>query len=422
MAVLFLDLDNFKRVNDTLGHQVGDKLLKEMAARLLSVLRAEAFVYHESYEETSEVLARLGGDEFIILLPRVDDSHDAAKVASRILEIIKEPFRFDGHELYNGTSIGITVFPDDGMEVNDLIKRADIAMYHAKEQGRNNFQFYSASYNLLTSEHLSLESQLRRALDNHEFELHYQPQVKVSTGRIVGVEALLRWKDPDLGMVFPDQFIPIAEDSGLILQIGEWVLHEACRQGRAWKTAGLPPVFVSVNVSGIQVQRQQLGAVVDQALSDTGMEPALLELEVTESTLMKVKQEVIDDLARMREKGVTISLDDFGTGYSSLNRLRELPIGKLKIDRSFVQDMATNPEDAAIVSAILSIAKSLALLTTAEGVETPTQAARLAEGGCDFLQGYLLSRPVPAAEMAELLRRDLARTSFQGVSGAASRA
>lgn len=418
MAVLFLDLDNFKRVNDTLGHQIGDRLLKEMAGRLQSVLRAEDFVYQDSFEETSELLARLGGDEFIILLPKVNDSHDAAKVAARILEIMSEPFRFDGHELYNGTSIGITLFPNDGMEVNDLIKRADIAMYHAKEQGRNNFQFYSASYNLATSEHLSLEGRLRRALDDGQLELHYQPQVQAGTGRIVGVEALLRWCDPEHGIVFPDQFIPIAEDSGLILQIGEWVLYEACRQNQAWKAAGLPPVFVSVNVSGIQMQRQDLGAVVSRALSETGMEAALLELEVTESTLMSVKQAVIDDLTALRLQGVTVSLDDFGTGYSSLNRLRELPIGKLKIDRSFVQDMVMNPQDAAIVSAILFIAKSLALQTTAEGVETPAQVTRLTEDGCDLLQGYLLSRPLPAAEVTELLRENLRNPWLPGAAGA----
>ena len=422
MAVLFLDLDNFKRVNDTLGHQVGDQLLKEMAARLMSILRAEDFVHRETYQETSEVLARLGGDEFIILLPKINESHDAAKVASRILEVMEEPFRFDGHELYNGTSIGITLFPDDGTEVNDLIKRADVAMYHAKEQGRNNFQFYSASYNLATSEHLSLESRLRRALDNHELELYYQPQVRTETGRIVGLEALLRWNDPEYGIVYPDQFIPIAEDSGLILPIGEWVLYEACRQIQAWNAKGLPRVFVSINVSGIQLQRQELRLVVDQALAESGLEPALLELEVTETILMKVKKEVIDDLGALQDKGLTISLDDFGTGYSSLNRLRELPIGKLKIDRSFVQGMVEDAQDAAIVSAILFIAKSLGLQTTAEGVETPEQAVRLAESGCDYLQGYLLSRPIPAADMAELLTDDMINTrSKPTISGASLR-
>jgi len=406
MAVLFLDLDNFKRVNDTLGHQVGDRLLREMATRLQSVLREEDFVYQETFEEASEVLARLGGDEFIILLPKIHETHDAAKVAARIIEMIKEPFQIDGHELYSTTSIGITLYPEDGTEVNDLIKRADIAMYHAKELGRNNFQFYSPSYNAAITEHLSLESRLRRAIENEEFELVYQPQVEGVSGRIMGFEALVRWNDPEHGLVLPDRFIPIAEDSGLILQIGEWVLHEACRQNQAWLAAGLPRVFISVNVSSIQMQRQDFGSVVKRLLNRTGMQPDLLELEVTESMLMKVKQETVDELANLRKMGVSISLDDFGTGFSSLNRLRELPIGKLKIDRSFVQDMATNSEDAAIVSAILYIAKGLSLETTAEGVETPEQAARLTAEGCGLLQGYLLSRPVTAATAGGLLNKN----------------
>ncbi len=406
MAVLFLDLDNFKRVNDTLGHQVGDRLLREMATRLQSVLREEDFVYQETFEETSEVLARLGGDEFIILLPKIHETHDAAKVAARIVEMIKEPFWIDGHELYSTTSIGITLYPEDGTEVNDLIKRADAAMYHAKEQGRNNFQFYSASYNIAITEHLSLESRLRRAIGNDELELVYQPQVDGGNGRIMGFEALLRWNDPERGLILPDRFIPIAEDSGLILQIGEWVLHEACRQNQAWLAAGLPRVFVSVNVSSIQMQRQDFGAVVKRVLTRTGMQPDLLELEVTESMLMKVRQETVGDLGDLQQMGVRISLDDFGTGFSSLNRLRELPIGKLKIDRSFVQDMAVNSQDAAIVSAILFIAKSLSLETTAEGVETPEQAARLTAEGCGLLQGYLLSRPLTAAKAGELLNKN----------------
>ncbi len=421
MAVLFLDLDNFKRVNDTLGHQIGDQLLEEMAVRLKSALRAEDFVYKESYEETSEVLARLGGDEFIILLPKVDDSRDAAKVASRILEMMREPFRIDGHELYNSTSIGITLFPNDGTEVNDLIKRADVAMYHAKEQGRNNYQFYSAAYSLATSEHLSLEARLRRALDSNELELYYQPQLHAGGREIVGVEALLRWNDPEQGIVLPDRFIPLAEDSGLILQIGEWVLQEACRQAYVWNAPGTRRIFVSVNVSGVQLQRQELGAVVDQALAGAGLEPGLLELEITESVLMTVKQEVVDDLATLQARGVTISLDDFGTGYSSLSRLRELPIDKLKIDRTFVNGMSTNSQDAAIVSAILFIAKSLGLQTTAEGVETPEQMDSLKKEECSLVQGFLLGRPMPASAMTELLDQDQHATRSQNARYASPR-
>jgi diguanylate cyclase (GGDEF)-like protein len=411
MAVLFLDLDNFKRVNDTLGHQVGDRLLQEMAKRLQSILRAEDFVFKDYYEGTSEVLARLGGDEFIILLPRIQSSHDAAKVAGRILEVMKEAFRFDGHELYNGTSIGITLYPEDGTDAGDLVKRADVAMYHAKEEGRNNFQFYSASYNLVTSEHLSLESRLRRAVLNGELELHFQPQVHMASGRVAGLETLLRWRDPERGLIGPSDFIPIAEDSGLIVPIGEWVLREACRQNRAWQAMGLPEVFVSVNVSTIQLQRQDMGELIGGILDETGLQARWLEIEVTETTFMKLKPDVVDALRALESQGLTVSLDDFGTGYSSLNRLRGLPIGKLKIDRCFVEQMVGDAQDDAIVSAMLFLAKGLGLTTTAEGVETVGQAKRLIEGGCDLLQGYLLGRPVGAEQVPRLLRDGLPAVS-----------
>lgn len=404
MAVLFLDLDNFKRVNDTLGHQVGDQLLKEMATRLTAVLRADDGIRQDVPQSTSGVLARLGGDEFVVLLPKVTGSQDAAKVASRILDIVKVPFHFGQEEIYSGSSIGISLFPDDGAEVDDLIKRADAAMYQAKEQGRNNFQFYSASYNLAVLEHISLESRLRRALSNSELELYYQPLVQSRTGKIVGLEALLRWNDPVEGVIPPDRFIPIAEDSGLILPIGEWVLREAGRQLGAWQAAGLNGAFVSVNVSAIQLQRQDLVTIVGEVLEQNGLYPWQLELEITETALMRIRPEVIGDLDTMRQKGVTISLDDFGTGYSSLSLLQELPISKLKIDKSFVRDMLVDPKDAAIVSAVLFIAKSLELRSTAEGVETPEQASHLAKEGCDQLQGYLLSRPLPAAEMTKFLK------------------
>lgn len=404
MAVLFLDLDNFKRINDTLGHQVGDQLLMEMASRLVSVLREEDFIHQQLPLNTSDVLARLGGDEFVVLLPKVNSSQDAARVASRILDIMKEPFDLDDKEVYSGCSIGISLFPDDGTEIDDLIKRADAAMYQAKEQGRNNFQFYSASYNRAAFEYISLEGRLRRALENEELELYYQPLVQTKTGHFVGVEALLRWNDPVEGLIPPDRFIPIAEDSGLILPIGEWVLREAGRQLSAWQALGFKDAFVSVNVSAIQLKRQDLATIVAEVLENNGLNPWQLELEITETALMKINPEVIRDLDVMRKRGVTISLDDFGTGYSSLSLLQELPIGKLKIDKSFVRDMLVDPKDAAIVSAVLFIAKSLGLRSTAEGVETPEQAAYLAAEGCDQLQGYLLSRPLPVAEMARFLK------------------
>jgi diguanylate cyclase (GGDEF)-like protein len=404
MAVLFLDLDNFKRVNDTLGHQVGDQLLMEMATRLQVVLRAEDVIHQEVSKGTPDVLARLGGDEFIVLLSSVSSSRDAAKVASRILDIMRLPFYFNDNEIYSGCSIGISLFPGDGAEVDNLIKRADAAMYQAKEQGRNNYQFYSASYNLAVLEHISLENKLRRVLKNNELMLYYQPLVQAKTGKIVGLEALLRWNDPVEGFIPPDRFIPVAEESGLILPLGEWVLREAGRQLSIWQAAGFTDASVSVNVSAIQLQRQDLGTIVDEVLKDNGLQPWQLELEITETALMKIRPEVIGDLNAMRQKGVTVSLDDFGTGYSSLSLLQELPIGKLKIDKSFVRDMLVDPKDAAIVSAVLFIAKSLGLCSTAEGVETPEQAARLAEEGCDQLQGYLLCRPLPVAEMTAFLK------------------
>ncbi len=417
MAVLFLDLDNFKRVNDTLGHQVGDQLLQRMADRLSSVLREEDFVSKEEPRANSDVLARLGGDEFIILLPKICDSHDAARVAARILRAMQQPFLIDNHELYNGTSIGITLYPDDGARAGDLVKRADVAMYHAKEQGRNNFQFYSESYNLATYEHLSMENKLHRALENNHLELYYQPQVETSTGRIVGFEALLRWNDPELGMLLPDQFIPMAEASGMILPVGEWALREACRQNRAWQMAGLPEIFVSVNVSGIQFIRQDLTMIINKALNETGLAPDLLELEVTETGLMTSQQEVVGKLDTLKRLGLSISLDDFGTGYSSLDRLRQFPIDKLKIDRSFVSNMESDQQDASIINAILSIAMNLGLRTTAEGVETWGQLAQLRAAGCDYIQGFLFSPPVPARDVPQLIRNHQYLTRDRFVNG-----
>ena len=404
MAVLFLDLDNFKRVNDTLGHQVGDQLLKEMASRLSSVLRPEDSIHLQNQQTSSDILARLGGDEFVILLPKIDSSLDAAKVATRILDIMKIPFYFDDKEVYSTSSIGIALFPDDGTEVDDLIKCADAAMYQAKEQGRNNFQFYSASYNRAVSEHISLEGRLRRALENKELELYYQPIIQTKTGKVAGFETLLRWNDPLEGIILPDRFIPIAEESGIILPIGEWVLRQAARQLSLWHAAGLTDASISVNVSAIQLQRQNLVSIIEQVLKDNGLKPCYLELEITETAMMEIKPEVIRDLDDLRKKGLTITLDDFGTGYSSLSVLQELPIGKIKIDKSFVQDMLVDPKDAAIISAILLIAKSLGLRSTAEGIETQEQADRLAKEGCDQLQGYLLCQPLPAAEITEFLK------------------
>ncbi len=415
MAVLFLDLDNFKRVNDTLGHQIGDQLLKETAIRLSSILRAEDIIHQENPRPSDDVLARLGGDEFVILLANIDNSIDVAKVASRIQENMKLPFQLDEREIYSTSSIGIALFPDDATEVDDLIKRAEAAMYQAKEQGRNNFQFYSASYNLAAFERISLEAKLRCALKNHELELYYQPLIQTNTAQVVGLEALLRWNDPAEGVISPERFIPIAEDSGLILPIGEWVLHEAGRQLSAWHAAQLTEASVSVNISTIQLQRQDFVSIVNQVLGDNGLNPSQLELEITETSLLKIKPEVIRNLDILHQRGMTISLDDFGTGYSSLSVLQELPIGKLKIDKSFVRDMLIEPKDAAIVSAVLFIAKTLGLRSTAEGVETLEQAKQLAKEGCDQLQGYLLCQPLPAQQMTEFLKSQQSSHSLKTI-------
>ena len=413
MAVLFLDLDNFKRVNDTLGHQVGDQLLKEMAIRLSSILRPEDSIHLQNQQTSSDILARLGGDEFVILLPKIDSSLDAAKVATRILDIMKIPFYFDDKEVYSTSSIGIALFPDDGTAVDNLIKCADAAMYQAKEQGRNNFQFYSASYNRAVSEHISLEGRLRRALENKELELYYQPIIQTKTGKVAGLETLLRWNDPLEGIILPDRFISIAEESGIILPIGEWVLREAGRQLSVWHAAQLTDASISVNVSAIQLQRQNLVSIIEQVLKDNGLKGCYLELEITETAMMEIKPEVIRDLDDLRKKGLTITLDDFGTGYSSLSVLQELPIDKVKIDKSFVQDMLVDPKDAAIISAILFIAKSLGLHSTAEGIETQEQANRLEKEGCDQLQGYLLCQPLPASEITEFLKNQKITESLQ---------
>ena len=403
MALLFLDLDNFKRVNDTLGHNTGDKLLKSTAERLQSILRKEDFLYKQSSAQSTEVLARLGGDEFIILLPKITGSSDAVKVATRILNTMKESFDIEDKQIFTGTSIGITLFPADGNTVDDLVKRADSAMYHAKKLGRNNFQFYSSAFNLETFELLSIENRLRQALENDGLELHYQPLVDAKSGIIKGHEALLRWRDSDHGLIAPSQFIPVAEDSGLILPIGEWVLNEACKQNQAWQKYTETPLFIAVNVSAYQLQRQNFSDVVNLALTKSGMNPVLLELEVTESVLMDTNELVIGYLETLRSLGVSISLDDFGTGYSSLNRLKKLPIDKLKIDQSFVNDMIDNPDNSAIVAAILSLANILSLQTTAEGVEDIEQAKALMSHGCDFLQGFLFSKPQPPAEAKEII-------------------
>jgi diguanylate cyclase (GGDEF)-like protein len=404
-ALLFLDIDNFKRVNDTLGHDVGDTLLKRVADILAINLRREDYIAHIELDAAKELVARLGGDEFIILLPGLKDNFEPGSVANRIMQSLAEPIIIDNHELFVSASIGITVYPTDGDTVGELIKNSDVAMYHAKEKGKNNYQYYSDSMNAAALQRLAMETKLRKALNQEDLELYYQPQVDPHTGEIVGVEALLRWNDPDIGVVSPSNFIALAEDTGLIIPIGEWALQEACRQNKAWQDANLPQISVSVNASSIQLGRQNLRIHVEQSLRQSGLAPEHLDVEITETAIMVVPDEAVTTLNEIHELGVNISLDDFGTGYSSLSYLRRFPIHKLKIDRSFIKEIEANEDDAAIISAIISLAHTLKLRVVAEGVENEHQLDLLRSMKCDITQGYLFSYPLPAAEITKLLEK-----------------
>ena len=392
MAVLFLDLDNFKTINDSLGHPVGDRLLASVARRLSACLRG------------SDRLARLGGDEFVALLPRLDHAEDAAAAAHKMLEVLGEPVRIDEHELRPSVSIGIATYPEDGTTIDVLLKHADTAMYGAKAAGRNNFQFFVPEMNQRANERLQLESALRRAVADKQLSLHYQAQIDTTLGRVVGCEALLRWHHPQRGMVSPDTFIPVAEDSGMIVPIGDWVLREACRQQAEWRAQGLGELTLAINISAIQFQRESFPATVLAILTETGADPTAIELEITESALMHPGPVLSARLQKLVDLGLTLTLDDFGTGYSCLAYLKRLPLSRLKIDRSFVTDLPGNTEDAAVVSAALSLARDLGMDVVAEGVETAAQRAFLAERQCTLMQGYLFSRPLDAASFTSWVR------------------
>ena len=393
LAMLFLDLDRFKTINDTLGHAVGDLLLKEVAERLSSCLRE------------GDTLARLGGDEFMILLCGLQNIEDAAKYAERILQVVRPSFRFDDQELHVTTSIGISFYPHDGQDADTLIKNSDIALYRAKEHGRDNFKMYTPAMNERAFEKLSLENSLRGALERQEFLLNYQPQVSLRTGRIVGAEALLRWQRPGGQHLSPDDFIDIAEDTGLIVPLGEWVLRTACSQNKLWQVAGLPRLHVGVNLSARQFHQQTLMRSIARILEETGLNPRYLDLELTESTVMKDSEAATEILKELKSKGIQISIDDFGTGYSSLDRLKRFPITSLKIDQSFVRDCMTDPDDAAIVAAIISLAHSMKLRVIAEGVETKGQLEFLRSLKCDAAQGSLVGVPLTADAFSELMLR-----------------
>ncbi len=391
LAVLFLDLDRFKLINDTLGHPVGDKMLQGVASRLTSCVRE------------IDTVARLGGDEFTIVLANLTSPDDVELVAQKILKALAKPLKIDKHELFITTSIGITMFPEHGDEATELIKKADLAMYHAKAQGRNNYQFYAAEMDLDADRRLLMETGLRKALDNDEFILFYQPKVDSVTSKITSLEALLRWNHPQLGMIPPGEFISLAEETGMILAIGEWVIREACRQNRAWQDAGIPPVRVAVNLSGYQLQQQDLIASVKEILGESRIDPSLLELEITETVIMQNPDFAVSILTELRQLGIHLSIDDFGTGYSSLAHLKRFAVNTIKIDKAFVRDVDTNSTDAAIATAIISMGSSLNLKVIAEGVETEGQLSFLRDRHCSEMQGYLFSRPVPADEVAKLL-------------------
>ncbi len=417
LAMLFLDLDRFKQINDTLGHSVGDRLLQGVAERLRKCLRSgDTIARSNDSRGMSDNVARLGGDEFIVSLTDLTRVEDVQKVAYRLLESLKEPFAIEKHEVFVTTSIGISLFPYDGTDLETLLKNADAAMYHAKDAGRSNFQFYSKSMNAAAEKRLTLENKLRRALERGEFMLHYQPLIDVETWRIVGSEALIRWKHPEIGLVSPAEFIPLAEETGLIVPIGEWVLRTACAQIRKWHDLGDRSLFMAVNISGRQFNQEALVATIEQVVHATGVDPKCLELEITESVLMHNAEETVQTLEVLKAMGPRISVDDFGTGYSSLSYLRRFPIHTLKIDRSFVNDVTTDPGDAAIVSAIIAMARGLSLEVIAEGVETPDQRTFLLQEGCRLMQGYLFGRPVPAEEFEKLL---LAQASPQAAAGGA---
>jgi diguanylate cyclase (GGDEF)-like protein len=394
-AILFIDLDRFKSVNDSLGHHIGDRLLRAVATRLQQSTRA------------TDTVARLGGDEFVVMLKADSELHNVVEVANRIQKDITAPIQIEGHELNVTSSIGIAVYPTDGTDPHSLIVNADTAMYQVKKRGRNRYQFFSSDMDNQSRARFELESELRLALKNGDFELHYQPISEVRSGRIVSVEALARWPHPVRGYVSPIEFIPLAEELGLIAALGQWVLETACRQARAWQDAGLPGLTMAVNISPYQLDRRDFEQMVTDTLVAAGLDGRYLELEITEGTLLYNIESASNTLFRLHKLGITVAIDDFGVGYSSLQYLRKLPIDKLKIDRSFITDIVTDADDEAIVRAMISVGHSLRLQVVAEGVETTAQLARLRTLGCDRYQGYLRAKPMPAAEFATLFRSEM---------------
>jgi diguanylate cyclase (GGDEF)-like protein len=392
VTMFFLDLDNFKQVNDSLGHNYGDLLLVQVVKRLGECLR------------DTDTISRQGGDEFVVLLPNLHDLSVINEIANHIVEAFSAPFEIGSYSINTTFSIGISVYPDDGVEFDTLLKNSDTALYQAKDSGRDTYRFFSAKMNIDAQEQLQLQGQLRHAVKNQEFVLHYQPQIDIISGHIIGAEALVRWQHPEQGLIPPGKFIPLAERSGLIVPMGEWVLNEACRQAQRWRDNGLP-LLMAVNLSSLQFKRGNLIETVVNALEKSGLPAELLELELTESILMQDVDVAIKLLHSLKEMGVKLSIDDFGTGYSSLSYLKRLAVNKLKIDQSFVRDLTEDANSAAIVRAIIQLGQTLQLTVIAEGVETDAQLAFLRNYGCDEVQGYLFSRPIPAADFVALLKK-----------------
>jgi diguanylate cyclase (GGDEF)-like protein/PAS domain S-box-containing protein len=395
LAVLFLDVDRFKHINDSVGHVIGDRLLQSIAQRLLGCVRA------------SDTVSRQGGDEFVILLPEVAHPQDAVVCADKMLQVLRAPYRIDEHDLHVTASIGIVTYPEDGTDCETLIRHADFAMYDAKDNGRDNRQCFKRDLNARALKRQSVENDVRQALERQELRLYFQPNVNLRTGQIIGVEALIRWLHPELGLISPADFIPIAEESGLIVPIGRWVLEEACHQARAWQEIGLVPVPISVNISAVELRGKSFLDGVRATLADTGLEARYLELELTETFLMQDAISTTAVLHDLKQLGLRIALDDFGTGYSSLSHLRRFPIDTLKIDRSFVRSVTTNEDDASIVRALISMGKNLHMRVVAEGVETSEQLAFLQNGDCPFGQGYYFGFPLTGPDCTHTLRRRL---------------
>lgn len=403
LGVLFLDLDGFKRINDTLGHHLGDLVLQATGDRLRNCIRSSDTLVRAGKTQDGISLARLGGDEFTMLLSTIERGEDAVIVAERIRANLAQALVFGDHELYITTSIGIAIYPDDGETAEELLKNADLAMYYAKRAGGNMYRYFSTKMSETALHRLTLENHLRKAIERGELDLHYQPQLDVASGAFFGLEALLRWDSPELGRISPVEFIPLAEETGLIVGIGEWVLRRACRQAKSWRDQGIPLTRMAVNVSAIQFLHKGFSSLVATILDETGLEPDVLELELTESALINDEDDVLQVLQTLKKVGVQLAIDDFGTGYSSLSRLKNFPIDRLKIDQSFVSGIEQDSDNAAIVVAVIAMAEGMDMKVIAEGVETAGQLTFLTNKHCNEIQGYLLSKPLPKAQVEEFL-------------------